>query len=116
MKSFSFALRMISGSLVVLAALIFTVIEVTLLVTLDFYLYENEFIAFVQLILKLSLALSAGTLGVLSLVKMNRSFLTESVCLLLSSAVMIPFISNGFGIFITAVSALFVFSNVCSRL
>jgi hypothetical protein len=42
--------------------------------------------------------------------------LTESVCLLLSSAVMIPFISNGFGIFITAVSALFVFSNVCSRL
>jgi hypothetical protein len=53
MKRFNLALRMISGALVALVALIFAVIEAALLVTLDFNLYENEFFALLQLFLKL---------------------------------------------------------------
>ena len=49
MKRFNLALRMISGALVALVALIFAVIEAALLVTLDFNLYENEFFALLQL-------------------------------------------------------------------
>ena len=108
----SFILRVISGSLVALVALVMAVVEATLLVTLDFNLYENELLALLQLLLKLLIALSAGTLGVLSIVKKSRSFLPEGVCLLSSAAVMIPFVSNGFGVYFTAVSVLFVLSHL----
>ena len=111
MKKLSLVLRCVSGGLVTLIALIFTVLEATLLVTADFNLYENEIVAVIQLVLKLLIAMSAGTLGVLSLVKRSRSFFPESICLLASTAVMLPFISNNFGIYITAVAALFALSN-----
>jgi hypothetical protein len=112
MKKFSFILRVISSALVILLALVFTVLEVTLLVTLDFALYENGLLAFVQLFLKLLIAMAAGALGLLSLIKRARPFLKESIGLLVSSAVMLPFISNGFGIYITAVCALFMLSQL----
>jgi hypothetical protein len=112
MKRFNLALRMISGALVALVALIFAVIEAALLVTLDFNLYENEFFALLQLFLKLLIAMAAGALGLLSLIKRARPFLKESIGLLVSSAVMLPFISNGFGIYITAVCALFMLSQL----
>lgn len=112
MKRCSLVLRVLSGSLVALVSLVFIVLEGTLLVTLDFNLYENELIALVQLAFKLLLAISACSLGVVSLVKGERSFLPESLCLLASSAVMIPFVSNGFGWYFTAVSALFVLSHL----
>ena len=112
MKRCGLVLRVLSGSLVALVALVFVVLETTLLVTLDFNLYENELIALVQLVLKLLAAALALALGVVSLVKKTRSFLPEGICLLAASAVMIPFVSNGFGVYFTAVSALFVFSHL----
>ena len=116
MKKFSLILRYISSSLVTLVALVFTVLEATLLVTLDFTLYENQLIALVQLVLRLLIASIALTLGILSLVKKTRSFLPHSICLLSSSAVMIPFVSNNVGIYFTAVSALFLISQLlCSK-
>lgn len=114
MKKFSFILRVISSALVILLALVFTVLEVTLLVTLDFALYENGLLAFVQLFLKLLIAATAGALGVLSLLKPMRAFLSESICLLAASAVMIPFMINSIGIYVTAVSALFMLSQLLS--
>ena len=112
MKKLSFALRVISGSLVALVALVFLVLEATLLVTLDFNLYENELLALVQLVLRLLIAVSAFTLGVASLVRKQRLFLPEGICLLASVAVMIPFVSNGFGLYFTAVAALFVLAHL----
>ena len=112
MKRLSLVFRLISGVLVALVATVFAVLEATLVVTLDFNLYENELVALLQLLLKLLIAVSAGALGVLSIVKRTRSFLPEGLCLLVASVVMIPFVSNGFGIYIAAVSVFFVLSQL----
>ena len=116
MKTLSLVLRVLSGALVALVALVFTVLEGTLLVTLDFALYENQAVALIQLVLKLLIALIALAIGVLSLVKRSRSFFFEGICLLLGSAVMIPFVSNHFGLYFTAVSAFFVLSHCLCRI
>ena len=112
MKRLSFILRIIFGVLVALLALVFTVIETSLFVTLDFTLYENGFLAFIQLLLKLMIAVYAGVIGVMSIVKRTRSLILESTCLLIATAVMIPFITNYIGIYITAAAVLFMLSNL----
>ena len=112
MKTFSLIFRYVASSLAALVALVFTVLETTLLVTLDFTLYENPLVALLQLVLRLLLASSALTLGILSLVKRTRSFLPHGLCLLASSVVMIPFVSNRFGIYFTVLSVLFLLSQL----
>ena len=112
MKKLSLALRCVTSSLVALVAFVFTVLEATLLVTLDFVLYENQFLAFIQLILRLLIASGALALGIFALVKRTKSFLPYSLCLLASSLVMIPLVSNSFGVYFTAISALFLLSEL----
>ncbi|MBO5867066.1 MAG: hypothetical protein J6Q55_03345 [Clostridia bacterium] len=112
MKKLSLVLRCVASVVVCLVALVFAFLEATHIVTLDFTLYENQFIAFVQLVLRFGIALSAGVLGVFSLVKRNKSFLPHSLCLLASSAVLIPFASNNVGLYITAVSAFFALTQL----
>ena len=112
MRKLSLVLRITSGALVTLVAFVFAVLEIALLVTLDFTLYENQFIAFIQLALRIALALAALALGVLSLVKSERSFLREGICLLASTAVMIPFVSNNVGLYFTAVATLFLIAHL----
>ena len=112
MKKLCLILCMLSSALVVLLALVFTVLEATLLVTLDFLLYEHMWIALMQLLCKLVLALAAAALGVLSLIKREQPFLLQGICLLVASAVMIPLVSNHFGIYMTAVAAFFVLSRL----
>lgn len=112
MKKLRLILRYVSSSLVVLIALVFTVLEATLLVTLDFALYDNQFLAFIQLFFKFLIASATLTLGIFSLVKRTQSFVPYSLCLLASSVVMIPLVSNNIGIYFTLVSALFVLSQV----
>ena len=112
MKKFSFILRIATGSLVAIVALVFTVLEATLLITLDFQLYERVLLAIIQILLRLLIAGSVLTLGIVSIVKNKSVFLSESIYLFALSAVMIPFVSNGFGIHFTAVSALFILSQL----
>lgn len=112
MKKFSLIFRYACGALVALVALAFAVLEATLLVTLDFMLYENPPIAFLQLALRLLIAVFALALGICSLVKSKRTLLPHSLCLLASTAVMIPFVSNGVALCFTAVSALFLLSQL----
>lgn len=114
MKKLRLTLRYTASALVALVALAFTVLEGTLLVTLDFTLYEDKLLALLQLLLRLLIASSALALGVLSLVKRTRTFLPHSLCLLAATAVMIPFVSNGIGIYLTAVAALFLLSQILS--
>ena len=108
MKSFALALRYAINSLVALFSLAFTVLEATLLLTLDFTLYENRLLALIQIILRLLIASSALTLGIAALIKRTRCFLPHSICLLASSVVMIFFASNNVGIYFTVLSALFM--------
>lgn len=112
MRKFNIVFRYVTSSLLTLVAFVFTVLEATLLVTLDFTLYENQFLAFLQLILRLMITSGTLTLGILSLVKRTRTFLPYSICLLVSSVVMIPFVSNNIAIYFTAVSALFLLSQL----
>ena len=112
MKKFSTILRYTSSALVALVALVFTVLEATLLITLDFTLYENQFIALIQIILRFTIALIALTIGILAIVKREQSFLLSGICLTASSMIMIFFISNGIGICLFAVSAIFLLSQL----
>jgi hypothetical protein len=112
MKKLNLIFRLFSGALASLVALVFTVFEAALLVTLDFMLYENELIAFFQLFFKLLLALSALMLGVFSIVKIRRPFLPESLALFAAAAVIAPFVSNGFGIYFIALAVLFALSQL----
>lgn len=112
MRKFSTALRAVIGVLVALVALVFAVIEGTLLMTLDFNLYENEALALIQLTLRLVVALAAFTLGLLALLNRRRAFLPECIALSVAAAVMTPFITNGIGIYVTALSVLFMLSDL----
>lgn len=112
MKKLSFALRLLSGILVAVLAFVFVVLETTLLVTLDFNLYENRSIAFVQLILRIIIAAFALVVGVLSTVWRKRSFLWEGACMLAVCAVTIFFMSNSIGVYLTIVSLVFVISQL----
>ena len=114
MKKFTLIFCYVASALVALVALVFTVLEATLLITLDFTLYENQFVALVQLLLRLLMAASAFALGILSLAKRKKSFLPHSLCLLASSVVMIPFVINHIGIYLAAISALFLISQLLS--
>lgn len=112
MKKLSVALRLISGILVAVVAVVFVILEATLLITLDFKLYENQTLAFIQLILRLIIAAYALVLGVLSIIKSKRSFLWEGICLLAASLVMIFFASNNVGVYFTILSLMFVISHL----
>lgn len=112
MKKLSVALRLISGILVAVVAVVFVILEATLLITLDFKLYENQTLAFIQLILRLIIAAYALVLGVLSIIKSKRSFLWEGICLLAASVVMIFFASNNVGVYFTILSLMFVISHL----
>ena len=112
MKKFSLILHYVSGALVSIVSLAFTVLETTLLVTLDFTLYENPAIALLQLLMRLLIASAALALGILSLINRTRSFLPHSICLLTSSVVMIPFVINNVGLYFTTVSVIFLLSQV----
>ena len=112
MKKLSVALRLISGILVAVVAVVFVILEATLLVTLDFKLYENQTLAFIQIILRLIIAAYALALGVLSIIKSKRSFLWEGICLLAASLVMIFFASNNVGVYFTIFLLLFVISHL----
>lgn len=112
MKKLSVALRLISGILVAVVAVVFVILEATLLVTLDFKLYENQTLAFIQIILRLVIAAYALALGVLSIIKSKRSFLWEGICLLAASLVMIFFASNNVGVYFTILSLMFVISHL----
>ena len=117
MKKFSLVLRYASSALVSLVALVFAVLEATLLATLDFTLYEDPLTALVQLVLRLLIAALALALGVLSMVRGKRTFFGYSLCLFASSVALIPFVSNGLGICLAAVAALFSLSQLlCVRM
>lgn len=110
MKKALVVLRAVASVLVILVALVFTVLEATLLITADFMLYENATVAFLQLCLRFVIPAAALVLGVVTLIGKNPRPVLTSLCLTASCAAMAPFISNGFGLYILLVALLFTAS------
>lgn len=115
MKILGRILRVVSGVLVALLALVFLIIEGTLLVTLDFLLFENKIVALMQLVFRLLVAGGALALALLSLIKHSRIFALEGICLCSAMLVMAPFLTNGFGLIFIGVSALFALAHLVSH-
>lgn len=112
MKKTAKILRIISSALVLLVSFVFTVLEGTLLVTGDFLLYERPVIAFFQLLLRFLIPVLAFAVALFAIIKRERSFLPESLCLLASTMTMAFFISNNFGLYFLIIAALFAGANL----
>lgn len=106
MKKTARILNLITSALLMLIGLIFTVIEGYLLFSGDFLLFESEFLAFIQIFLRLCLAISVFLLGLFTVIKKERSFLHESIALLLLVGMMAAFLTNGFGLYFTVLATL----------
>ena len=115
MKTVILSLRILSAVLVAAGALALVIVEGALLISGDFLLYERPVAAFLRLSLRL--ILPAGTLAValLSLILRRRSYLFEGLCLLSATALTAPFLSNHFGLYFTALAALFTLSQLLDR-
>lgn len=106
MKTASRILNIVISSLVSLVGFAFVVIEGYLLFSGDFLLFENEFVAFLQIFLRLTIAVGTVTFGVVSIVKKERSFLFESLVMFLCICIMSHFLTNGFGLYFMLLAAL----------
>lgn len=108
MKKFCRIYPAVSAGLVMLVSLVFVVLEGTLLFTGDFLLYEWQLLAFLQRILRFLLPAAAFAVGLLFFLKRQRSFLPESLTILLCTAAAAPFIGNSVGFVFIAIAALFI--------
>ena len=112
MKNLARILNSVTSVLLVIIGVAFAFIEGLLLLTGDFLLFESEFLAFLQMFLRFLLAAGAAALGILAIVKKERSFLTESLVALACTFIMSPFLTNGFGLYFIILAILFVLTNI----
>lgn len=115
MKRFCFILNMTASVLVMLVALVYILLEGTLLFLGDFLLYDMPVIAFFQRCVRLAIPLFAFLSALLSVIRRGHEMLFLSLCLLVSTAVISPFVSNHIGVGLVALSALFVISSLLCR-
>lgn len=111
MKIFSGILKAVTSFLLTVLGAAFVFIEGYLLFTGDFLLFEVQAIAFLQMLLRLCLALMAMVLGIFGLIKRGRSQLFESIVLLAVTIVIAPFLTNGFGMYFILFALLLVIAN-----
>ena len=111
MKACLSFLRTLIRAVTVAVSLVFVVIEGTLLLTGDFLLYASPAVAFLQLCLRLAIPATAFAVSLLSLCKRQRSFFFESLCLLIATAAIAPFLSNRIGIGVLLLATLFAAVN-----
>ena len=112
MKIFSRVLNICSSVLLMLIGVAFGFIEGYLIFSGDFLLFESPALAFLQMLLRLGVAAGAVTLGVLVIVKKEKSFLYESLVALFCALVMVPFLTNGFGLYFSLLAGVFCLSNL----
>ena len=111
MKICLFVLRTFIRAATLAVALAFVILEGTLLFTGDFLLYESPAIAFLQLCLRLSIPVATATVALLSLLRKKRRFLFESLCLLIVTIIIAPFLSNDIGWYFVLLAVLFGAAN-----
>lgn len=110
MKTISYIFRVISSIILLILSFAFIVIEGCMLVSCDFLLYESRLLASLQIYIRLLLAIGAFLVALFSILKREISFIIIACAMLIISLVIAPFISNGFGLYITLATALFAAS------
>lgn len=109
MKKAATILFIIASSLVALVALAFTVIEGRLVLSFDWSLHENEFVAFLQYLARLGISVLCLITSVGSIVYHGRkTFIFEGVVLASVAVATLIFASNNFGIYFMILGALYL--------
>lgn len=117
MKKASTALLIISSVLVGLISLVLTVIEGRLVLSFDWSLHEHEFLGFIQYLARFGLSLITLIIAYFSIrYNSERTFVFEAALVLAISVATIVFASNGFGIYFTALSALYLGAAIFHKL
>lgn len=111
MKIFSRILNLCSAVLLALIGVAFCFIEGCLIFSGDFLLFESPILAFLQMLFRFGLAAGAVALGVLVIVKKEKSFLYEGLVALVCAIIMAPFLTNGFGLYFSLIAGAFCLSN-----
>ena len=115
MKTLTLSLRILSAVLVAVVALVLVIVESALLISGDFLLYELPVAAFLRLSLRLILPAAALTVALFAIIRHQHHYRFEGLCLLLAAVLTAPFLSNHFGIYFTALAALFAVSQLLDR-
>jgi hypothetical protein len=115
MKTVILSLRILSAVLVAAVALALVIVEGALLISGDFLLYERPVAAFLRLSVRLILPTATLIIALLSIIRRRSRYLFEGFCLLGSTALTAPFLSNHFGLYFIALAALFTLSQLLDR-
>lgn len=113
MKKVRIWLRMIVCVLFMLSAVVFASIEGLLLFSDDWKLFENDRLAFVQLIAKILLCLYCFTINLRATLKRKQSDLWSGIQLLGVTLAAAPFLSNHLGVPFAVLAVLFLISEPC---
>ncbi len=106
MKTLTRILNIFTSALLMMIGVVFVFIEGYLLFSGDFLLFELQTLAFIQMFLRLLLGAGAFLLGLFTIIKKDRSLLSESLAALIGCGFMYPFLSNGFGLYFTILATL----------
>ena len=115
MRIFSRILNVFASALMMIIGVAFVFIECCLIFTGDFLLFEMPALAFIQMLLRLLIALGVFALGLFVIIKRDRDFLTEALALLACAFIMAPFLTNGFGLYFILLAVLFTLTNMFYR-
>lgn len=108
-------MNIVASALMMLVGVAFTFVELCLIFTGDFLLFESPVPAFIQMLLRLLLAVGVFALGLLTVIKKERAFMTEGLCSLACAFIMAPFLTNGFGLYFIVLAILFTLTNLFYR-
>lgn len=115
MRIFSRVLNVIASAVMMIVGVAFVFIEGCLIFTGDFLLFESPVLAFIQMLLRLILALGVFALGLFAIIKKDRDFLTEGLASLACAFIMASFLTNGFGLYFILIAVFFTLTNMFYR-
>lgn len=116
MKKTATILFIIASSLVALVAIAFTIIEGRLVLSFDWSLHENEFVAFLQYLARLGISVLCLITGVGSIVYHHKkTFVFEGSVLVAIAVATLIFASNSFGIYFMILGSLYLGSSIFHR-
>ena len=112
MKKFSLCVRIAVSVIAIILAIAFLVIEGSLFFLGDFLLYENVILAFFKGLIRLLIPLFVLYTGVISIIKRDTDFTIEAIGIAVCVLVMAPFMSNGFGLYLSIAAIVFALGNL----
>ena len=113
MKRASSVIFIIASGLVALVSGLFVIIEGRLLLSFDWTLHEQEFLAFIQYLAKLALAIYTFSVAVNSIrYREQKDFIFEGISLAAIAVGLTIYATNGFGIYFTILALLYLGASI----